>query len=109
MKKYVLLATICLPLLFGGCAKRIVDLTITIYGTVIDADTHEPLKEVEVSLTPGTHMNKKTGSDGYYEFVDVPANPYTIYARKKGYEEDHRPINPTSGERVEINFSLTKL
>ena len=98
-----------MPLLLCGCVKKITDLTITIYGTVIDADTHEALKEVEISLSPGTHANKKTGSDGYYELTDVPTKPYTIYARKEGYREDHRYINPTSGENVEINFSLKEL
>ena len=109
MKKIILFATLCLPLLFCSCVKKIEDLTITIYGTVTDEDTHESLKEVEVSLSPGTHTNKRTGSDGYYEFVDVAVKPYTIYARKNGYQEDHRSINPTVGESVEINFSLKRM
>lgn len=109
MKKIILWATLCAPLIFCGCVKPIADITVTIYGTVIDADTHESIKEVEISLTPGTHANKYTGSDGYYEFSDVATKPYTIFARKEGYQEDHRSINPTAGESVEINFSLKKL
>ena len=108
MKKIILLLTICLPLLFCGCVKKIVDITVTIYGTVVDKDTQKALEGVHIQLSPGTYT-KHTGSDGYYEFVDIPARQYDIYARKEGYQEDHTSINPNPGESREIIFMLKKI
>ena len=40
----MILAVVCLPLLFAGCEKRIVETGVTIYGTVYDAATHNPIQ-----------------------------------------------------------------
>ena len=108
MKKLLLLAVLCLPLLFGGCAKRIVDVTVTIHGTVVDADTHLPINNALLWLIPNTSGNRYTGSDGYYEFADIDSQKYEIWVSKEGYRPDKREVNPNPGEKVKIVFILEK-
>lgn len=107
MKKLLLLAVICLPLLFGGCAKRIVDTTVSIYGTVVDKDTQKPLNGVFVRLSPGSR-EKHTGDDGYFEFADLELKQYSVQASKEGYKTNYRMVNYNAGEQVELIIPLEK-
>lgn len=108
MKKFLLLAIVCLPMLFGGCAKRIVDVTITIYGTVVDADTHLPINNALLWLSPNTSGSRYTGSDGYYAFSDIDCQNYTVWVSKDGYGPDKKDVTPNPGEKVEVTFVLKK-
>ena len=108
MKKIILLATICLPLLFGGCAKRIVDITATIYGYVRDVDTQKPLEGARITLAPSGEVTKTTGGSGYYEFTDIEAKGYTIQVHKEGYHIDVQSVNPTPGKTIQVDFALHK-
>ncbi len=108
MKKILLLATLCsMSLLFAGCAKKIVDTTITIFGTIVDKETQMPLSGVFVTVTPGS-KNKQTGDDGYFEFVDLEQRQYSIQAMKEGYAPNSRQVNYTAGEKVELIIPLEK-
>lgn len=107
MKKIFIIAVVCVPLLFAGCAKRIVDTTITIYGTVIDAKSQAPLGGVYVTITPGS-KNKQTGDDGYFEFADLEQKQYSVQARKDGYRTNYRSVNYNAGEAVELIIPLEK-
>ena len=107
MKKFLLLAIVCLPMLFGGCAKRIIDTTITIFGTVVDKETQMPLCGVFVTVTPGS-KNKQTGDDGYFEFVDLEQRQYSVQAIKEGYKSNSRMVNYNAGEKVELIIPLEK-
>lgn len=111
MKKIILLVTLCLPLLFGSCAKKIEDITITIYGTVVDADTQTPISGVLVWVSVGAGTKSKvTGIDGYFEFSDLEANQqYTVVAQKEGYSSaDRKIVKANAGKRVEIILTLEK-
>ena len=107
MKKYLLLATICLPLLFGSCAKKIADVTVTIYGTVVDKESQMPLRGVFVTVSPGS-KNKQTGDDGYFEFVDLEQRQYSVQASKEGYKTNYRQVNYNAGEKIELIIPLEK-
>lgn len=107
MKKIVLLAAICLPMLFSSCAKKVVNTSISIYGTVVDADTNAPIQGVLLTLMPSS-KNRYTGSDGSYEFDDLNAQQYTITAQMGGYKTDRKTVNLTAGEREEVTFALHK-
>ena len=110
MKKILLFITLCLPLLFGSCAKRVVDMTVTIYGTVLDKETQEPIRGVLVTLSPGSTPSVTTGIDGKFEFTNLNPQNYDIQAQKEGYRADYRKVNnPTPGEMVPIQFLLEKL
>ena len=109
MKKYFLAITvIALPLFFSGCAKRIVDVTVTIYGTVTDADTGEPLSIAHVSISPGNAGSRDTGSDGYFEFADMQEGFYTITATKVGYKPNLKHVNAAAGSSVQVTLPLQK-
>lgn len=107
MKRILLFATLCLSLLFGGCVKRIVDVTVTIYGTVVDAETRDPLGGVDVSIQPGL-TSKSTGDNGFFEFADIEQRQYHIQAKKEGYQTNDRWVNPNPGETLEIVIPLHK-
>lgn len=108
MKKTILLVTLFLPLLLGGCVKKIVDVTVTIYGTVVDADTQAPISGVLVSVLTAT-KSKVTGNDGYFEFAELEADKqHTITVQKEGYGSDRRYVIANAGESVEINFTIKK-
>lgn len=108
MKKILILLALSLPFLFSGCAKKIEDVTVTIYGTVVDANTQTPIDGVLITLTPGA-KNKYTGGDGYYEFPDLVQQQYTLTAQKTGYHTDRKNVSSFPGEMVEITFTLTPL
>ena len=108
MKKILLLAAICMPILFTGCAKKIVDTTVTIYGTVVDKETQMPLQGAFVTVTPGS-KNKQTGDDGYFEFPDLERKQYSVQAIKEGYETNFRMVNYNAGETVELIIPLEKI
>ncbi len=107
MKKILLITTICLSFLLSGCAKKVVDTSISIYGTVVDAETNAPIQGVLLTLMPSS-KNCYTGSDGTYQFEDLYAQQYTITAQMIGYRTDRKTVNLTSGERSEVTFALKK-
>lgn len=107
MKRILLLLIICLPFMCTSCVKRIVDTTITVYGTVIDLETQMPIEGVSVTITPGA-KNKVTGSDGYFEFVDLENRQYTLTAQKNGYSTDRKSITTVAGDNAEVTFLLKK-
>lgn len=106
MKKFLIILC-CLPLFLGGCAKKVVNTSISIYGTVVEYGTQEPLESVLMTLTPSA-KNSYTGSDGYYVFEDLNAQQYTITAQKAGYRTDRKTINLYAGEQSIVTFALHK-
>ena len=107
MKKILMLAVICLPILFGSCAKKVVNTSISIYGTVVDAATHDPIQDVLLTLMPSSR-NCYTGSDGSYQFEDLNALQYTITAQMGGYKTDRKTVTLTAGDKEEVTFALHK-
>lgn len=107
MKKIFYIAFLCLPLLFNGCAKRIVNTNVSIYGTVVDAQTYAPIQGAILTLTPSS-KTRYTGSDGTYQFEDLNKQQYTIRVQMPGYLTDSKTVNLSSGEREEVTFALKK-
>lgn len=108
MKKLMILAIICIPILFTGCEKRIIDTSVTIYGGVYDATTKNPIKGAFISIL-GAQGSSYTGSNGSYSFeVDLDPGKYTIQAHATGYRADWREIKVTAGAREQVSFELIK-
>ncbi len=107
MKKFFILAVICLPIFFGSCAKKHVNTSISIYGTVVDADTHNPIQGVLLTLMPSSR-NCYTGSDGSYQFEDLNTQQYTITAQMGGYKTDRKTVTLQAGDNEEVTFALRK-
>ena len=60
-------------LLFGGLYQSCmpdIELSGSIYGTVEDKATGEPIKSVWVELLP-SGLKTTTGSDGAFEFIEI--------------------------------------
>lgn len=69
-------------LLWYGCTKP--EKTGTIYGTVTDQATGEPIGDAYVSIYPGTQC-LQTGYDGRFVFSDLPSRQYMVSCEKTGY------------------------
>lgn len=69
-------------LLWQGCEND--DLPGSIYGTVVDKATGEPIKSAGVELSPGG-LKTVTGSEGQFEFTQLNPGSYTLLVTKTGY------------------------
>ena len=99
---------VCMPLLFAGCEKRVIDTGVTIYGTVYDADTHNPIQGAMLTMQPGGR-SCYTGSDGAFNFEeDLDPLQYTVTAQATGYRTDRKTVKLSAGESSEVTFALRK-
>lgn len=96
--------------IFYGCTEKEEDLKGSIYGTVTDLQTNEPIGGVNVKLTP-TGEATLTGSDGSFEFKDLDANNYTLSFSKAEYAdlEDDYIIELEAGKRMKRDVQMEKL
>lgn len=92
----------------NSCSKTEYDLYSTIYGTVVDAETGEPVPAAIVTLSPGS-KNSVSGSDGFYEFTDLDIMQYTVMVQKEGYQTNRKIATAVSGERVRADITMTKI
>jgi len=60
------------------------DLTGGIQGVVLDTETEEPLRNVELTTSPATDV-VVTDADGNFAFDEVETGDYNLRARKSGY------------------------
>ena len=85
IRKTILILTGILLLAFvSSCTEYDYDIYATITGKVLDADTMQPIENVNVYITP-TSNNYMTLSDGCFEFAELDAAQYTITVQKSGY------------------------
>ena len=94
-------------LLATACKKESYDTFATISGTVVDEDNGEPLGSVLMTLTPGGR-NTYTGSDGTFQFNDVEAQNYKLFAKKTGYNANNITINAEAGQTSLVNLTMKK-
>ena len=110
MKKSVYL--ICTLYLLTGIwqacgSKEEVTTTGSIYGTVLDKETGEPIRNAEISLSP-SGKTTVVGSNGAYEFVNLEAGMYTVNVQADGYDHNSKTANVVNGESTACDFHLTK-
>lgn len=110
MKKSVYL--ICTLYLLTGIwqacgSKEEVTTTGGIYGTVLDKEDGEPIRNAEISLSPGGKTTV-VGSNGTYEFVNLEAGMYTVNVQADGYDHNSKTANVVNGESTACDFHLTK-
>ena len=102
------MTVICMPFLFIGCEKRIINTGVTIYGTVYDATSFNPIQGAMLTLQP-SGRSCYTGSDGSFNFEeDVEPLQYTITAQANGYRADRKTVKLSPGESSEVTFSLQR-
>jgi len=86
----ITLMILAIILLWHGCTKP--EETGTIYGTVTDFATGEPLKNVNVRIRPSGETTQ-TGSDGTYMFQDLRPGKYSLFLSKADYSDKDDDYN----------------
>ncbi len=74
-----------------SCEKEKPVATGKIQGIVTNSITGEPIKSVNISLSP-TGLSAVTGSDGRYQFNNLEPGQYTVQGMKEGYESNTKNI-----------------
>ena len=84
MKKtlYFLFGLLLVCGIYQACAPE--ELPGSIYGTVVDKATGEPIKSAGVELSP-VGLKTVTGSEGQFEFTELDPGKYTLLVTKTGY------------------------
>lgn len=95
---------IAVVILWQGCTKP--EKTGTIYGTVIDQATGEPIENAYVSIYPGT-QSLQTGYDGKFVFTDLPSRQYMVSCEKTGYISNRMTVI-VEGNSVSIVLPMRK-
>ena len=82
----------------------------TIYGTVTDFSSGEPISNANVRLNPRGETTL-TGSDGSFQFNDLPTGSYSLSLSKNGYVDldDDYVIKIENGNNVQRAIQLQKL
>jgi|GEM_PF-5411067 len=109
MKKLIYSLSIILftTLLWQGCEND--DLPGSIYGTVVDKATGEPIKSAGVELSPGG-LKTVTGSEGQFEFTQLTPGNYTLLITKTGYVDfATSTVNVLSNEIAKCDVQIEKL
>lgn len=103
----LLMATI----IFFSCEKEDETKIVgSLYGTVTDKATGEPITNAKIELMP-TGLSVKTGDDGNYEFPKVETGTYNIYVTKSGYldyKTNDIEINENNADKP-VNIQIEKM
>lgn len=105
MKKKIII--FALTTLFVACTPVEYDHFSTITGMVIDDEDRSPIMGADITLSPKI---RKTESDidGYFRFVDLEPDNYTIQVQKDGYDFQRKPVPLVAGETKNMIFYMKK-
>src|SRR6056300_611187 len=105
MKRFTLVLGISLLMSTAAVAQ----LTQTITGRVIDADSKEGLAAATVLVESAEGLGATTDEMGYYVINEVPIGRHTISAEYVGYEPVVRNnIMVTSGKEVNLDIDMVE-
>jgi hypothetical protein len=88
--------------------------TGAISGIVTDFATGEPIKAAAMTVVHEDYSDEYaiestlTGSDGYYEFLNVPAGQHYIVAEKAGYNNNYYPVLVTDSKTTRADIQIRK-
>lgn len=82
----------------------------TIYGTVTDFSSGDPIANANVKLNPRGETTL-TGSDGTFQFNDLPTGSYSLSLSKNGYVDldDDYVLKIENGNTVQRAIQMKKL
>ena len=109
MKKslYLLLGLLLVCGIYQACAPE--ELPGSIYGTVVDKATGEPIKSAGVELSP-SGLKTVTGSEGQFEFTELDPGKYTLIIIKTGYIDGvSGTIEVKPGQQAKGDVQIEKL
>ncbi len=92
--------------IYQACAP---ELPGTIYGTVVDKATGEPIKLAGVELSP-VGLKTVTGSEGQFQFDNLMPGSYTLLITKTGYVTfTSNKIEVVAGQTAKGDVQIEKL
>ena len=105
--KWMAMFMVCCAML--GCGKEEGDKNGSITGLVTDFSTGEPVASANVQLRPSGETTL-TGTDGMYEFLDVPSGSYFITVSKAEYTDlvDDYVIEMKDGKKMRRDVQIKK-
>ena len=109
MKKtlYFLFGLLLVCGIFQACVPE--ELPGSIYGTVVDEATGEPIKSAGVELSP-VGLKTVTGSEGQFEFTELDPGKYTLLVTKTGYiAGTNHTIEVKPGQQAKGDVQIEKL
>ena len=109
MKKiiYLLVGIVLFGGLYYSCVPE--ELPGSIYGTVVDKATGEPIKSAGVELSP-SGLKTVTGSEGQFEFTELDPGKYTLIITKTGYIDGvSGTIEVKPGQQAKGDVQIEKL
>ena len=93
--------------MYQACAPE--ELPGSIYGTVVDKATGEPIKSAGVELSP-SGLKTVTGSEGQFEFTELDPGKYTLIITKTGYMDGvSHTIEVKPGQQAKGDVQIEKL
>ena len=106
MKNFYFILTFLILFLLTSCADKPTETTTlgSVHGTVFDQSNNSELSGVTISIQ--NIGNRTTNNQGYYEFLDLAENTYTIIAEKTGYVTETAQVEIEANTNKEVNFIL---
>lgn len=104
--KEILLCFI-IALISTACSETEYPVFSTLHGIVSDYETGNPVFGVNVVLSP-SGATRTSGNDGYFEFLELTPQQYTITVQKTGYMTNRKSITAISVENKEVNIPIIK-
>ena len=88
-----LVYSVLASLLLFTCATPIfAGTTGGLHGRVTDVDTNQPIADATVSVTsPSQSESNRTDARGYYSFISLAPDTYTVTVKKDGYDTEQVP------------------
>ena len=109
MKKFFTVVGALTVLVFCVSCTRESEFEIygSINGRIVDTETGEPVFNASVSLAP-MRKTQTTRNDGWYEFIDLDPDYYTITVQANGYNTNRKSVMVKAGERADGDVPLTR-
>ena len=106
MKKVYYILIILMLLIFASCADKPTETTTlgSVHGTVFNQSNNSELAGATISIQ--NVGNRTTDNNGYYEFLDLEENTYTLTAEKAGYVIETAQVEIEANTNKEVNFTL---
>ncbi|HEX2077118.1 MAG TPA: TonB-dependent receptor [Longimicrobium sp.] len=101
MRWTLVLTALCAALFAPALAAQ----TGTVQGTVVDAQSMQPLADAQVTVA-GTSLRAVTRADGRFSLAGVPAGSRTVRATRIGYAAAERTVTVAAGEAATVNLSM---
>jgi len=97
-------------MLICSCTKDKENSSGSIYGTITDKATGEPMRSAGVELHQDNNLLTKTvtGNEGNYEFQDLSDGQYTLKVTVHGYQDIEYSVLVASGKSARADMQLEK-